>query len=60
MAFPYDLSSMQFPMTSESMPLVRNVFIASVGVFTTGSPLTLNDVFYRTGTPVDWPNFSIS
>ena len=38
------------------MPELKNVRMASVGVFTIASPRRLNDVFMRTGTPVRLPN----
>src|SRR5260370_745850 len=42
------------------MPELKNVRIASVGVCTMASPRKLNDVFMMTGTPVRFPNSSIS
>gem|GEM_PF-6835605 len=55
----YSLSTMKSPMTRVSIPLFANVFSAFSGVFTTGSPRTLNDVFSRMGTPVALPKVSI-
>ena len=46
--------------TSRSMPLLENVLNAFCGVLTMGSPFRLKDVFKITGTPVSWPNFSMS
>src|SRR5467141_1861075 len=43
-------------MTSSSIPELKNVRTASVGVFTIASPRKLNDVFMTTGTPVRFPN----
>ena len=42
------------------MPLLRNVFSASIGALTIGSPRKLKDVFMTSGTSVASPNFSIS
>ena len=41
------------------MPLRLNVWKASWGVLTIGSPLRLNEVFRRIGTPVALPKVSI-
>ena len=43
-------------MTSASIPELKKVRTASVGVFTIASPRRLNDVFMMTGTPVRLPN----
>ena len=43
-------------MTSASIPELKKVRIASVGVLTIGSPRELNEVFMSTGTPVFLPN----
>src|SRR6266568_8409115 len=43
-------------MTKASIPELKNVRTASVGVFTIASPRKLNDVFITTGTPVRFPN----
>ena len=53
-------STRKLPITSASMPELKNVRIASVGVFTIASPRRLNDVFMITGTPVRFPNSSIN
>ena len=39
------------------MPELKKVRIASVGVWTIGSPRKLNDVFMITGTPVSVAKF---
>ena len=54
------LSISQLSITNVSSPLFENVFKASSGLFTIGSPLTLKDVFNNKGTPVAFPNLSIS
>ena len=43
-------------MTRASIPELKKVRMASVGVFTIASPRRLNEVFMRTGTPVRLPN----
>ena len=48
----YVLSITNLPITKVSIPLFKNVLIASWGAVTIGSPLTLNDVFNNIGTPV--------
>lgn len=48
----YVLSITNLPITKVSIPLFKNVLIASWGDVTIGSPLTLNDVFNNIGTPV--------
>jgi len=48
------------PNTSRSIPLLENVFQASLGLPTIGSPRRLKLVFINTGTPVASPNFSTS
>jgi len=40
------------PITRQSISLLENVLKASFGVVTIGSPLRLNEVLRRTGTPV--------
>ena len=47
-------------MTSASIPELKNVRIASVGVCTMASPRKLKEVFITTGTPMRFPNSSIS
>jgi hypothetical protein len=47
------------PITRASIPELKNVQIASVGVHTIASPRKLNEVFSSTGTPVRLPNSSI-
>jgi hypothetical protein len=49
----------KLPITRASMPELKNVQMASVGVHTIASPRKLNDVFNSTGTPVRLPNSSI-
>jgi hypothetical protein len=46
-------------MTNASMPELKKVRMASVGVYTIASPRRLNDVFMMTGTPVRFPNLSM-
>src|SRR5271154_3003752 len=53
-------STRKLPITSASIPELKNVRSASVGVCTIASPRRLNDVFIITGTPVRFPNSSIS
>src|ERR1700746_3147193 len=55
---PY-FSTTKLPTTNASMPEIKNVRTASVGVETIGSPRRLNDVFITTGTPVRLPNSRI-
>src|SRR5882757_1904197 len=57
---PFYFSTRKLPIASASMPELKNVRIASVGVCTMASPRRLNDVFIMTGTPVRFPNSSIS
>lgn len=49
-------STRKLPITRASIPELKNVRTASVGVFTMASPLRLNEVFMTTGTPVRLPN----
>jgi hypothetical protein len=49
----------KLPMTRASIPELKKVRMASVGVQTIASPRRLNDVFMTTGTPVRLPNSSI-
>src|SRR6266851_1206300 len=51
-------STRKLPMTSASIPELKNVRIASVGVCTIASPRRLNEVFMITGTPVRFSNSS--
>ncbi len=53
-------STRKWPMTSASIPEEKNVRIASVGVWTMASPRRLKLVFMMTGTPVIFPNSSMS
>jgi hypothetical protein len=50
----------KLPITRASMPELKKVQMASVGVHTIASPRKLKDVFITTGTPVRFPNSSIS
>ena len=50
----------KLPITRTSIPELKNVQMASVGVHTIASPRRLNDVFITTGTPVRFPNSSIT
>jgi hypothetical protein len=50
----------KLPITRASIPELKNVQMASVGVHTIASPRRLNDVFNMTSTPVRLPNSSIS
>src|SRR5690349_21871431 len=52
-------STRKLPITSASIPELKNVRKASVGVCTMASPRRLKDVFMTTGTPVILPNSSI-
>src|SRR5580704_19572769 len=49
-------STRKLPKNNTSIPELKKVRIASVGVFTIASPRRLNEVFMRTGTPVRLPN----
>jgi len=51
------LLTVKLPKAKTSIPLLANVFKASTGEATIGSPLRLKEVFNRTGTPVALPNF---
>ena len=46
----------QSSITKYSRPELKNVFRASSGDNTIGSPFTLNEVFKTTGMPVSFPN----
>ena len=52
-------STRKLPMTRASMPELKKVRSASVGVFTMASPRKLKEVFMMTGTPLTAPNSSI-
>ncbi len=53
-------STRKLPMTNASIPELKNVRSASVGVWTIASPRRLNEVFMTTGTPDILPNSSIN
>jgi Domain of unknown function (DUF4338) len=57
---PSYFSTRKLPRTRASMPELKNVLSASVGVWTIASPRRLKEVFMITGTPVRSPNSSIS
>src|SRR5208337_4738901 len=57
---PSYFSTRKLPRTRASMPELKKVRIASVGVCTMASPRRLKEVFIITGTPVRFPNSSIS
>jgi hypothetical protein len=52
-------STINSPSTSASIPELKKVRMASVGVQTMGSPRKLNEVFITTGTPVRLANSRI-
>ena len=52
-------STRKLPMTRASIPELKKVRSASVGVWTMASPRRLKDVFMSTGTPVIFANSSI-
>jgi len=56
---PY-FSTRKLPITSASMPELKNVRIASVGVCTIASPRRLNEVFMTTARRCGLPNSSMS
>src|SRR5262245_54335464 len=58
-SLPAHFSTRKLPITSASIPELKNVRKASVGVCTIASPRRLKDVFMITGTPVVFPNSSI-
>ena len=56
---PSYFSTKKLPRTNASMPELKKVRIASVGVCTMASPRRLKEVFIITGTPVRLPNSSM-
>ena len=59
-AYRIYFSTTKLPMISASMPELKKVRMASVGVCTIASPRRLNEVFMITGTPVRFSNSSMS
>ena len=59
LAHAFYFSTRKLPMMSASIPELKKVRMASVGVWTIASPRKLKEVFITTGTPVRLPNSSI-